>query len=152
MTIFANGQVLVKTSQIYLFTVMKHHAHSRSVGLEDCYNSNSQKISQLETTSLNCMEVECGKLQSKRVIQIAKEKCQKVMGNMQIGRTGLGYIKRRKIFNDEKQQNCRQFLEVIRKAESESLFTKAVQRSVQGQWSKWQGYIKRDMTWHNPLK
>ena len=46
------------------------------------------------------------------------------MGNTQIGRTGLGYIKRRKRFNDEKQQNRREFLEVIRKAESESLYTK----------------------------
>ena len=72
------------------------------------------------------------------------------MANTQIGRTGLGYIKRKKRFNDEKQQNRREFLEVIRKAESESLYTKAVQ--VQGQWSKWQVYIKRDMSWHNLLK
>ena len=43
----------------------------------------------------------------------------KVMGNTQIGRTGLGYIKRRKRFNDEKQQNHHDFLEVIRKAESD---------------------------------
>ena len=74
------------------------------------------------------------------------------MGNTQIGRTGLGYIKRKKRFNDEKQQNRREFLEVIRKAESESLYTKAVQQSVQEQWSKRQGYIKRDMSWHNLLK
>ena len=74
------------------------------------------------------------------------------MGNTQIGRTGLGYIKRKKRFNYEKQQNRREFLEVVRKAESESLYTKAVQQSVQGQWSKWQVYIKRDMSWHNLLK
>ena len=79
-------------------------------------------------------------------------KISKVMGNTQIGRTGLGYIKRKKRFNDEKQQNRREFLEVIRKAESESLYTKAVQQSVQEQWSKRQGYIKRDMSWHNLLK
>ena len=48
------------------------------------------------------------------------------MGNMQISRTGLGYIKRRKRFNDERQQNCRELLEVIWKAESESRYTKAV--------------------------
>ena len=53
-----------------------------------------------------------------------------VMGNLQIGRTGLGYIKRRKMFNNEKQQNRREFLEVIRKAESESLYIKTVQQSV----------------------
>ena len=53
-----------------------------------------------------------------------------VMGNLQIGRTGLGYIKRRNRFNNEKQQNRREFLEVIRKAESESLYTKTVQQSV----------------------
>ena len=58
------------------------------------------------------------------------------MGNTQIGRTGLGFIKRRKRFNDEKQQNQQEFLEVIRKAESKSLYTKAVQQSVQGQWSE----------------
>ena len=52
------------------------------------------------------------------------------MGNLQIGRTGLGYIKRRKMFNNEKQQNRREFLEVIRKAESESLYIKTVQQSV----------------------
>ena len=47
-------------------------------------------------------------------------KMSKVMGNMQISRTGLGYIKRRKRFNDERQQNCRELLEVIWKAESEA--------------------------------
>ena len=55
----------------------------------------------------------------------------KVMGNTQIGRTGLGYIKRRNWVNDERQQSYQEFLEVIRKAESESLYTKAVQQSVQ---------------------
>ena len=74
------------------------------------------------------------------------------MGNTQIGRTGLGYIKIRKRFNHEKQQNCREFLEVLRKAEREISHAKEVQQSVQGQWSKWQGYIKRDMSWHNLLK
>ena len=53
-------------------------------------------------------------------------KMSKVMGNMEIGRTGLGYIKGRKRFNDEKQQNGPELLEVSRKAESESLYTKAV--------------------------
>ena len=67
------------------------------------------------------------------------------MGNTQIGRTGLGYIRKRKRFNNEKQENRDEVLEVIRKAESESLYTKAVQQSVQGQLSKWQGYTKRDM-------
>ena len=57
----------------------------------------------------------------------------KVMDNMEIGRTGLGYIKGRKRFNDEKQQNGPELLEVVRKAESESLYTKAMQQSVQGQ-------------------
>ena len=35
----------------------------------------------------------------------SKRKMPKVMGNTQIGRTGLAHIKRRKSFNDEKQQN-----------------------------------------------
>ena len=51
----------------------------------------------------------------------SKIKMPKVMGNTQIGRTGIGSIKRRNRFNDEKQQNRREFLEVIRKAERESL-------------------------------
>ena len=71
------------------------------------------------------------------------------MGNTQIGKTGLGYIKRRKRFNDEKQQNHQDFLGVISKEESESLYTKAVQQLVKGQWSKWQGCIKRYMSWLN---
>ena len=33
----------------------------------------------------------------------------KVMGNMQVGRTGLGYIKWRKRFNNGKQQSRRKF-------------------------------------------
>ena len=44
------------------------------------------------------------------------------------------------------------FLEEIRKAESESFYTKAVQEAVQGQWPTWQGYIKRDISRHNLLK
>ena len=67
----------------------------------------------------------------------SRVKMSKVMGNMQTGRTGLGYIKRRKSFNDEKEQNRREFLEVTRKAESESFYTKVVHQSVQGQWYKW---------------
>ena len=66
--IFTNGWVFVKTCQMYLFTMMKHHAHSRSVRLEDCYNSNSQKISELEPTLRNCIQVESGKLLSKKAI------------------------------------------------------------------------------------
>ena len=58
-------------------------------------------------------------------------KMSNVMGNTQIGRTGLGYIKIRKRFNHEKQQNCREFLEVIRKAEREISHAKGVQHSVQ---------------------
>ena len=82
----------------------------------------------------------------------SQTKTPKVMGNTQIGRIGLGYVIRRKSFNDEKQQNRREFLEVIRKAQSESFYTKTVQQSVQGQWSKWQAYFQRDMTRHNCLK
>ena len=48
----------------------------------------------------------------------------KVMGNTQIGRTGLWFIKIRKRFNHEKQQNCREFLEVIRKQKERSLTPK----------------------------
>ena len=64
----------------------------------------------------------------------------------------LDWVYKEERFDDEKKQNHRNFLEVIRKAESESLYTKAVQQSVQRQWSKWQDYIKRDMKWHNLLK
>ena len=42
-------------------------------------------------------------------------KMSKVMGNTQFGRTGLGYMKRRKWCNNKKQQNRREFLEVIKK-------------------------------------
>ena len=66
MAIFANGWVLVKTCQMYLFIVIKHHASVRSVRLEDCCNS--QKNNQLETTSPNYVQVENEKLQSKQVI------------------------------------------------------------------------------------
>ena len=58
-------------------------------------------------------------------------KMSKNISNVQIGRTGLGYIKRRK------QQNRWEFLKVIKKIESERIYTKAVQQSVQEQWSKW---------------
>lgn len=46
-------------------------------------------------------------------------------------------MKRRERFNSEKQRSCLEVLEVIKRAESESLYTKAVQQSVQEQWSKW---------------
>lgn len=61
-------------------------------------------------------------------------------------------MKRRERFNSEKQRSCLEVLEVIKRAESESLYTKAVQQSVQEQWSKWWSYIKRDMSWHTLLK
>ena len=44
-----------------------------------------------------------------------------VMVITQISRIELGYIKMRKSFNGEKQQNRRKFLEVIRKIESERI-------------------------------
>ena len=73
--------------------------------LEDCYNSKSQKISQLGTTSPNCIHGRKWKVAVEASNIDSKRKMPKVMGNTQIGRTGLGYIKRRKSFNDEKQQN-----------------------------------------------
>ena len=65
MAIFAKGGMLVKTCQMYFFTVMKCHAHSSRVKLEDCYNCNSQMIIQLQIMSQNSIQVEYGKLQSK---------------------------------------------------------------------------------------
>ena len=59
-------------------------------------------------------------------------KMSKVMGNAQVGRTGLGYLKRSKRFNSGKQQSHRKFQEVIKKGKNESLYTKAAQQSIQG--------------------
>ena len=76
----------------------------------------------------------------------------KVMGSTQTGRTGFGFQKERKRYKTEEQKSLRESSHVIKKAESETLYMKAVQQSVQGQWLRWQSYIKRDMSWHNLLK
>ena len=62
------------------------------------------------------------------------------------------FQKERKRYKTEEQKSRKEASHVIKKAESETLYTKAVQQSVQGQWSGWQSYIKCDMSWHNLLK
>ena len=73
------------------------------------------------------------------------------MGNTQIDRTGLGYIKRRKSFDNEKKQNRQKFSDVIKKAASESLTQK--QCASQCKDSDLSGaVVLKDISWHTLLK
>ena len=55
-------------------------------------------------------------------------KMSKVMRNIKIGTTGFGYIKRRKRFNDEKQQNCRNFWKKLGKQKVKAFIQKQCKR------------------------
>ena len=78
----------------------------------------------------------------------------KIGGQVQQGRHGVGFG--RKI---ERRQRCsveqsvrKEIAEVVGKVEDEKLFVKAVQQSIQGQWTKWQNFTKRDLSWNSLLK
>ena len=70
-----------------------------------------------------------------------------IVGEVHRGRCGIGYGEKKYTQKGSPAQLDRKAVaDTVGKAEDEKLFIKAVQQGLQGQWTKWQKIMKRDMS------
>ena len=63
-------------------------------------------------------------------------------------RAGLGYIPSSvKQYEQGSKEHRRQIIDKVKEAHNETLTVKAIRQGVQGMWTQWTNYIKRDVTW-----
>ena len=76
---------------------------------------------------------------------------QKVVGNTQLGRAGLGYSKSI-ITPDKRSHGYRKLVSSVAKdIDEECNYAKAVQLHLQGQWTRWSHYIQNNLSWNTLL-
>ena len=72
----------------------------------------------------------------------------KILGYHQSGRAGFGSVKQQDHHPQKGSPEYRkQVCDIIYENEDESFQAKAVQQSLQGNWTKWCNYIKLDLSW-----
>ena len=71
----------------------------------------------------------------------------KLLGHTQFNKAGLGTVPSVPVPPKGTAQYRKYITSSILQAEDDKHFTKAVQLSVQGQWTKWQNYIASDLSW-----
>jgi ubiquitin C-terminal hydrolase len=62
------------------------------------------------------------------------------------GRSGLGFSRGRV------KTVSRKIGDAVSQQENQGLYAKAVQQSLQGQWTRWSSIVQRDMNWHTLLR
>ena len=70
-----------------------------------------------------------------------------IIGDGQIGRGGLGLVQKRSTPQHGTKEYRKEVISMIKKEEDEKLFIKAVQQGVQGRWTVWKEFVKRDLSW-----
>ena len=88
-------------------------------------------------------------------VEVAKSRLRlsEIVGKVQKGKCGIGYSANEKLpKGSPRQQERKVVTDMIGKAEDERLFVKAVQQGIQGQWTRWQNVMKRDLSWNVILK
>ena len=75
----------------------------------------------------------------------------KVLGYHQTSRAGLGSFKLPKVEDKSTKPYRKLITDTIDKTDEDDDLSKAVQLSVQGQWTKWLDYIKFDLSWKTIL-
>lgn len=74
-----------------------------------------------------------------------------IIGQGQTSKAGLGLIPRSQVPHPLSRGHRKAVSQMVEIEEDERMFTKAVQQSVQGKWTRWQKAIQRDMTWNTLL-
>ena len=70
-----------------------------------------------------------------------------ILGHTQTGRAGFGSIPYVKTPLQSTTEYRKLVSGLIMKEEDECFFAKSVQLSIQGQWTKWQNYVNKDLSW-----
>ena len=75
-----------------------------------------------------------------------------IRGPPQFGRAGLGLLKSSPIPNDKQSHEYRKLISVTsREIDEETNISKASQLQIQGQWTRWENYVKNDLSWRSIL-
>ena len=88
-------------------------------------------------------------------VEVAKSRLRlsEIVGKVQKGKCGVGYSSDAKLpKGPPRQQERKAITDMIGKAEDERMFVRAVQQGIQGQWTRWQNVMKRDLSWNVILK
>ena len=82
----------------------------------------------------------------------AELRFKEIRGAPQFGRAGLGLSKSS---STPKEKHSREYRKLVsttsREIEEEANFCKALQLKVQGQWTRWENYVKNDLSWSSIL-
>ena len=72
----------------------------------------------------------------------------KLRGPTQFGRAGIGTTPRKSIPNDKHSHEYRKLIsETSKEIDEESQLARALQLQVQCQWTRWDNYVKNDLSW-----
>ena len=97
-----------------------------------------------------CPSLYCGNTwKVEEAVQKAEQRIDfnRVLGYVQNDRAGLGIRSLQEIPEKSSKEYRKAVSKMIRKEEDEDSLAKAVQMSIQGQWSRWQNYISNDLSW-----
>ena len=76
----------------------------------------------------------------------------KIRGPPQFGRAGLGVTSHKVIPPAKSSHQYRKFIsDTSKEIDEEGNMAKALQLQVQGQWTRWENYIKNDLSWKSVL-
>ena len=82
----------------------------------------------------------------------AELRFQEIRGAPQFGRAGLGLSKSSPTPKEKHSREYRKLVSTTsREIDEEANFCKALQLKVQGQWTRWENYVKNDLSWSSIL-
>ncbi|XP_057310622.1 uncharacterized protein LOC130648588 [Hydractinia symbiolongicarpus] len=83
---------------------------------------------------------------------VSELNCKAMVGPIQYGKAGIGVTKRDVIPPKETTYGYRKLVsETSKEIEEESYLSRALQLLVQGQWTRWENYVKFDLSWKDIL-
>ena len=103
----------------------------------------------------NCkIQLKCGKWVVEEIVNTAEAelKFRQITGPTQNSKAGLGLLKSKAIPKNKSSHEYRKLIsETAKEIDEECVLSKAHQLKVQGQWAKWDHYVKNDFSWSTIL-
>ena len=75
----------------------------------------------------------------------------KITESGQLTKAGLGLVPQKPIPAEGSKEYRDLVVSMVKKEEDERLYTAAIQQGIQGQWTRWKGFIQRDLRWKNVM-
>ena len=110
--------------------------------------------SQDPLVSNNKTDLKCGKWKVSDAVDTSESELRfrKIRGPPQFGRAGLGVTSHKVIPPEKSSHQYRKFIsDTSKEIDEEGNMAKALQLQVQGQWTRWENYIKNDLSWKSVL-